>query len=181
MSHSSFRGSSDSSNESGNWQVSLIIFLQPISGHLFLFSSDFSDHENGLSFWVIRESLQDVNEVGSVEWISTDSDNGRLSQSSKGGLIDGLISQSTGSGNDSDFSLLMNISGHNSDFTFIWLNNSWAVRSNNSGVSLGSQSVLDSDHFVLWDTVSDDNDQINLGLDGLDDGSRSEWGWDIDN
>jgi len=43
---------------------------------LFLgFSTDFTDENDTFGFWVRYEAFKDIDEVGSIEWITTDSNN----------------------------------------------------------------------------------------------------------
>lgn len=93
VAHSSLWRGSQTSNESNNWLVMDVVFLQPIAGHLLSLPSDFSDHDDTLGFWVDYEFLEDIDEVGAVEGISSDTDNSGLSESSLGGLIDCLIGE----------------------------------------------------------------------------------------
>jgi hypothetical protein len=51
---------------------------------------------------------------------------------------------------------------HNSNLAFVWLNNSWTVRSNNARFILRSEGMLDSDHVMLWDTVGNDDNQADF-------------------
>ncbi len=53
-----------------------------------------------LSFGVNNESFQDIDEVGSVERITTNTDDGGLTKTSMSGLVNSLIGQSTRSGDD---------------------------------------------------------------------------------
>jgi hypothetical protein len=51
-------------------------------------------------------------------------------------------------------------SWHDADFAFIGLDYSWAVGADDSGFALGSEGVLDFDHVVLGDAVSDENSEV---------------------
>ena len=132
---SSWRGSL-SSDETNNRKVPLVVSAQPVSSILFSFSSDLTNHYNTVSLGVIHETREAIYEVGSIERISADSHNSRLTKSLSSCLVNSLISESSRSRHDSNIALLMNITWHNSDFAFTWLDNSWAVRSNKSGFGL---------------------------------------------
>ena len=43
------------------------------------------------SFGVSNESFEDIDEVSSVEWITTDTDDSRLSETNLAGLINGFV------------------------------------------------------------------------------------------
>ncbi len=49
----------------------------------------------------------------------------------------------------------MDISWHDTDFALIGLDYAGTVRANDSGLLLGAEGMLDSDHIVLWDTYID--------------------------
>ena len=59
----------------------MVVFTEPISSLLFSFSANFSNHDNAFGFWVVNEAGKAVNKVGSIEWISTNSYDSRLSES----------------------------------------------------------------------------------------------------
>lgn len=76
VAHSSSWWCGLTSNKANNWEVAFIIGAEPLGGLLFGFSTDLTNHYNSFGFWVVNESGEDINEVGSIEWITTDSDNG---------------------------------------------------------------------------------------------------------
>lgn len=55
---------------------------------------------NTFSFGIVDESFEDIDEVGTVERITTDTDDGGLTKANLCGLIDGFVGQSTRSGDD---------------------------------------------------------------------------------
>lgn len=75
----------------------------------------------------------------------------------------------------------MNVTRHNSYFTFIWLNNSWTVRSNNSCSGLASQSVFNFNHIMLWDTISNYNYQFYFSLNSFKNGISCKCRGNINN
>jgi len=91
VAHSSLWGSSQPSNKTNNWLIMDVVFLEPIAGHLLGLSSD---HDDSLSLGVDYEFLEDVNEVGAIERISSDTNNSGLAKPSFSSLIDGLIGES---------------------------------------------------------------------------------------
>ena len=117
----------------------MVVLSNPFRSLFFIFTSNFSDHDNTwvtisivevntFSFRVNHESFKDINEISSIEWISSNSDDGWLTKTSSSCLVNSLICQGTGSGNDADFTILMDIARHNSDLALIRLDNSGAVR-----------------------------------------------------
>ena len=79
MTHAPLWGGSNTCNETYYRFVLGIVLADPISSHLFVLSSNLTDHNDSLSLRVLHEALKNVNEVGSIEWITTNSYDGRLS------------------------------------------------------------------------------------------------------
>jgi len=76
VTHSSSWGSSLTGDKTNNWKAPLIVLRKPLGCLFFSFSSDFTNHDYTFSLWVDNEPAQNINEVGSIEWISTDANNG---------------------------------------------------------------------------------------------------------
>ena len=131
VTHSSAGRGSLSSNERNDREVSMVVSGKPFSSLFFSFSTDFSNHDNSFGLWIVNEALEDIDEVSSVERITTNSDNSRLSEVLGGSLVNSFVGQSTRARDDTDLSFLMNVAGHNSDLasvTVSWLDNTGAVR-----------------------------------------------------
>lgn len=62
-------------------------------------------HELTLSFWILKEDVQAVDEVCSIEWIASNSDAQSLSESDLSSLVHSFIGESSWAGDDSDASL----------------------------------------------------------------------------
>lgn len=69
-----------------------------------------------------------------------------------------------------NFSSFVDVTGHDANFAFIGFDDTRTVGSDDSCSSLLSKSMLDSDHVVLGDTVSDDDDKCDFSLNGFHDG-----------
>jgi hypothetical protein len=95
VTHSSSWRSGLTSDKTDNWEVSWVVSRKPFSGLFLGFSTDFSNEDDTFGFWVRDEAFKDIDKVSSIEWISTDSDNGRLSEILSGSLVNGFISQSS--------------------------------------------------------------------------------------
>ena len=95
VSHSSSWRGGLPSNKTNNWKVSWIVGRKPFSSLLFSLTTNFSNENDTFSLWIRNETFKDINEIGSVEWISTDSDNCRLSEILSRCLINSFISQSS--------------------------------------------------------------------------------------
>lgn len=155
MSHSASWWCRDTSNEGNNWLSSAVVLLQEIGSLLLSRSSNLSNHDDTISLTVLKEDLQAVDEVGSGKWVTTDTNDKGLAKTALGGLVDGLVGQSSRTGNDSDTAALVNETWHDTNLALARSDNSWAVRSDQAGLVLGLKDVGDADHVVLWDTLGD--------------------------
>lgn len=180
MTHSSTWWSSLTSDETNNWKISMVILWKPFSSLLFCFSTNFSNHNYTLSFWIINETWEDINKVSSIKWISSNSYNSWLSKTVLSGLVDSLIGQCSWSWDNTDFTFLMDISWHNTDFAFSWLNNSWAVWSNKSGCILRVHDWLNLNHIKSWNSFCDTDNEIHFCFYCFQDSICGEWWWDVD-
>ena len=158
----------------------MIVLRQPLGSLLLGLSADLSNHDDSLGLGVVHELGEHIDEVGSVERITTDTDNGGLAEAESGGLIDSLVRQRAGSRDDSDFTLGVDVSWHNSDLALSWLDNTWAVWSNKSGPVLRVHDGLNLDHVESWDTLGDANYEVHLGLNSLQDSIGGERWWHVD-
>lgn len=138
MTHSTSGRSCQSRDKTHHRLVLGVIGFDPLAGIFLSISSDLSDHDNTLSFGVIHKPLQHIDKISAIERVSSDSYHGRLTEPSGGGLIHGLIGQSSRPRNNSNFPGLVNESGHNSNLTLIGLNDSGTIRTDHSGSSLTS-------------------------------------------
>jgi len=75
----------------------------------------------------------------------------------------------------------VNITWHNTNLAFSWFDNSWAVWTNQSSLSLRLHDRLYLDHIQSWDTLSNAHDEIHLGFDSFEDGICCERWRNVDN
>lgn len=155
MSHSASWWSRDTSDEADNWLASSVVLLQEIGSLLLSRSSDLSDHDDTISLTILKEDSQAVDEVGSGEWVTADTDDEGLAKTALGGLVDGLVGEGSGTRNDADAAALVDETWHDTDLALAWGDDTWAVRADQAGLVLGLQDVGDADHVVLWDTLGD--------------------------
>lgn len=155
VSHSASWWCRDTSDERNNWLSSAVVLLQEIGSLLLSRSSDLSDHDDTISLAILKEDLQAVDEVGSGEWVTTDTDDKGLAKTALGGLVDSLVGEGSGTGNDTDAAALVDETWHDTDLALAWCDDTWAVRSDQAGLVLGLEDVGDADHVVLWDTFGD--------------------------
>ena len=133
----SWRGSL-ASDETDCGQATVVVGLEPCSGLFLGLTSDLTDHDDSFGLGIVNELGENINEVGTVEGIATDSDDGGLSKSLEGGLVDSLVGKSTGTRDDTDFTLGVDVAGHDSNLALTGLDDTWAVRSDKTGLVLRS-------------------------------------------
>jgi len=75
VSHSSSWWGSLSSNKTDNWKVSWVVSGKPLGGLFLSFSTNFSNENDTFGFWVGNKAFKNIDKVGSIEWITTDSNN----------------------------------------------------------------------------------------------------------
>ena len=155
VSHSASWWRRDTSNERNNWLSSVVVLLQEIGSLLLSRSSNLSNHDDTISLTILKEDLQAVDEVGSREWVTTDTNDEGLAKTALGGLVDSLVGEGTGTGHNTDAAALVDETWHDTDLTLAWGDDTWAVRSDQAGLVLSLEDVGDADHVVLWDTLSD--------------------------
>ena len=152
----------------------MVMLREPLSGLLFGFTADLTNHDNTFSLGIIDELGEDIDEVGAVERITANADNSRLAEVIFRGLVDGLVREGTGARNDTNLSLLMNITRHDTNLAFTRLNDTGAVRTDKSRLVLRLHNGFDLDHVEGGDTLSDADDEVHLGFDGLKNGVGSK-------
>lgn len=126
-----------SSDETNHGEVSLVVGAEPLSSLLFGLTSNFSNHDDTLSFGVHNKLAQDVDEVCSVEGVTTNAYYGGLAKSVMRCLVDSFIGERSRSRNNTNFALLVDVSWHDTNLAFARLDDAGAVRSNKSRLVLG--------------------------------------------
>jgi hypothetical protein len=142
VTHASSRRSTGTGDETDDRLVAVAELLEPLGGVLLGLATDLSDHDDALRLRVIGEALQAVDEVGAIERISSDADASGLSKTNISGLGNSLVSQGSGSRDNSDLSSLVDVSGHNTNLALLGLNNTRAIGSDESTLGLLTQQVL---------------------------------------
>lgn len=180
VTHSASWWCGDTGNEGHNRLASSVVLLQEIGGLFLSRSTNLTNHDDAIRLAVLEEDTQAVDEVGSREWITPDTDDQGLAQTGLGGLVDGLVGQRSGTRDDADATALVDKSRHDTDLALAWCDYTWAVWSNETGLVLGLENVGDTDHIVLWDSLGNTDNEWHLGGDGLfNTGSCDGW-WDED-
>lgn len=70
----------------------------------------------------------------------------------------------------------MDMSWHDTNLALTWGNDTWTIWTNQSGLVLGKQNLLDGNHVVLWNTFGDADNEWHLSLNSFNDGLGST-GW----
>lgn len=82
-----------SGNEADSWQVAMVVLTEPVGGFFLCLSTDLTDHNDTFGLRVIHKLSQNVNEVGTVEGISANTNDSGLTQALGGRLIDSFVGQ----------------------------------------------------------------------------------------
>ncbi|EEQ39474.1 hypothetical protein CLUG_03603 [Clavispora lusitaniae ATCC 42720] len=179
MTHSSAWRSRNTGNEGNNRLRSLwsgqVMLLQELRSFFLGSTTNLTNQNDTLGFWVVQVQGQGVDEVCTWEWVTTHTNDQRLTQANVGGLRNGFVSQSTGSRNDTNTASLVDAGRHNTNLTLVWSNQTRTVRTNQSSLGSCLQDLGNSHHVVLRNTFSDGNSQFNLSFDGLLNSSSSNW------
>lgn len=115
VAHTATGGSGDTGNEGNGGLVVDVVGLEELGGVLLSGTTDFTDHDDTVSLGVLEEDLQAVDEVGAGEGITTDTDDERLAKAGLSGLVDGLVRQGTGAGDDTNAAALVDEARHDTD------------------------------------------------------------------
>ena len=156
------------------------MFSEVLSSLFFGIATDLPAHHDTLGLRVVEEDLEAIDKVGAIKGITTDADAKSLAESGLGGLVDGFVSKSTRSGNNTDLSSLMDVTGHDADLALLGRDDARAVGTDESGFVLLDESRLDSDHILGGDTFSNTYSKRNFGFDGVKDGVGGEFWGNVD-
>lgn len=181
MAHTSAGGSSLASDEGNDGQVANVVSCEPGSGLFFGLTADFTNHDNTFGFGVNNESAEAIDEVSSIKRITADTNNGGLSETLEGGLVNSLVGEGAGAGDNADLSLGVDVAGHNTDLALTGLDDTGAVGSNQTGFGLRLHNRLDLDHVEGRNSLSNAHNEVHLSLDGLKDSVGSERWRHVDN
>ena len=120
------------------------------------------------------ESGEAVNEVGAVYGVSTDADNRALTNAHTPNLVHRFIGQGSGAGNDTHGAGRMNVARLNADLALAGSDDPRAIGSDKpAGAAL--EVIFDLQHIHDRNTLGNGHDQGNAGLDGFENGIRTEW------
>merc|ERR1719402_307990 len=129
VTHPAARGSGDAGDE-GNHRLGVgacVVLLKKISGCFLSGTTDLANHDYSLGVGIPNKDVETVDEVCSVERVSSDPHTERLSQANLSSLVNSLVGESTGSGDDTNTTFLVNVTGHYTNLALFWRNDTGAV------------------------------------------------------
>lgn len=195
VTHSPTRRSCPTSDEGDNRLGvgrSLVVLLEVGSGLLLHGTTNFADEDDTFRTGVGKEDLDNVDVLGTGEGVTANTNGEGLTKTSESGLVNGLVSQAavggqflgrglgqadvylrSGPRNDTNFTLAEDMAGHNTHLT-AFADNPGTVTTNHPALALALQSVHNLDLVSLRDTFGDGDDELNLVLDGFNDGIGGE-------
>ena len=116
VTHAPAGRSGDTSDERDDGLLLLPVgLLEELGGILLGGTTDLADHDDTVGLRVLEEDLKAVDEVGAAEGVTADTDDERLAEAGLGGLVDGLVGEGTGTGDNTDATALVNETGHDAD------------------------------------------------------------------
>ncbi|CNU96413.1 Uncharacterised protein [Salmonella enterica subsp. enterica serovar Bovismorbificans] len=95
-------------------------------------TADLADHHDRFGLRIFLEQLQDIDEVRARNRVAANTYTGGLAETVVGGLLNRFIGQRAGTGNDTHFTRLMNVTRHDANFAFARGDNAWAVRADHA-------------------------------------------------
>jgi hypothetical protein len=122
VTHAPARGRGDTGDEADDGLVGRVVLLEEVGGVLLSGTTNLTNHDDTVSLLVLKEDLQAVDEVGAGEGVTTDTDDKRLAEAGLGGLVDGLVGEGSGAGDDTDAAALVDEAGHDADLALaLWI------------------------------------------------------------
>src|SRR5690348_8679085 len=143
-------------------------------GRLFGIAADLADHDDRFRFRIFIKELERIDECCPNDRIATDANGCRLPYAALRELINSFVSQSPGTGNDSDVPLLVNASGHDADFALAWRYDPWAIRSDQPR-TLSLQIFPRANHVHCGNAFSDTDNQWHAGIGSFHDRICRKW------
>ena len=161
-------------DEANHGQVAVVVLTEPVGGLFLSLATDLTDHDDTLGLGVIHKLSEHVNEVGTVEGVTADTDDGRLTEALGRGLVDSLVSEGARTGHNTDLALGVDVAWHDADLALAGLDDTWAVGSNQARLVLRLHDRLDLDHIKGGDALGNAHDEVHLGLDSLENSVSGE-------
>lgn len=148
MAHTAAGGSGDAGDEAddGLAAVDGVGLLEELGGVLLGGAANLANHDDAVGLLVLDEDLEAVDEVCAAEGVAADADDEGLAEAGLGGLVDGLVGQGAGAGDDADAAALVDEAGHDADLALAGGDDAGAVGADEAGLGLGLEHLGDADH-----------------------------------
>lgn len=177
VTHSPTWWGGDTSNEADNRLVGGVVLLQEVGSVFLGRTTNLTNHDDAVSLFVLEEDVQAVNEVGTGEGVTTNTNNEGLTKAGLGSLVDGFVGKSSGARDNTNAAALVDESRHDTNLALAGSNDTGAVGADHTRLALGLEHICDAHHVVLGNSLSDSHNQRNLGGDSLLDTRGSDrWG-----
>ena len=154
----------------------LAVLLDPLGCFRLIHAPDLADQNDPFRIRVVVEHLEHVQVRQAVNRIAPDADTGRLADAPLGQLPDRFVGERAAARDDSDVALLVDVARGDADaaaaagvLAAAGGDDAGAVRSQQSGL-LAFHGALRLDHVLHRDELGDADDQIQFGIDRLEDG-----------
>ncbi|SPO56510.1 exported protein of unknown function [Pseudomonas sp. JV551A1] len=150
-------------------------------GSSFFFSrtADLTDHDDRFGLRVFLEQLQDVDEVGARDRVTTDADAGRLAEAGVGGLLHSFVGQGAGTRNDTDLAWQVDMAWHDADLALARGDDTWAVRADQGHAQLVALD-LGIQHVQGRNAFGDAHDQLDAAEGSFQDRVLAERSRNVD-
>lgn len=148
VAHTAAGGSGDAGDEAddGLAAVDGVGLLEELGGVLLSGAANLANHDDAVGLLVLDEDLEAVDEVCAAEGVAADADDEGLAEAGLGGLVDGLVGQGAGAGDDADAAALVDEAGHDADLALAGGDDAGAVGADEAGLGLGLEHLGDADH-----------------------------------
>jgi hypothetical protein len=115
VTHSPARWGRNTGNEADYGLVGRVVLLEKVCGVLLGGTTNLSNHNDTVGLLILKEDFQAVDEVGSRERVSANTDDERLAKAGLGSLVHGLVGEGSGAGDDADTTALVDEARHNAN------------------------------------------------------------------
>lgn len=132
------------------------------------------------SLWIIKENIQTIDKIGSIERITANADAQRLAKADFGCLVNSFVGERARTRHNANLALGVNVSGHDADLALARLDDAWAVGTDQTRLGLTHQTMLDLDHVQLRYSLGDAHNQRHLGVECLVYSCRRSTRWHVD-
>ena len=115
VTHSPTWWGGDTSNEADNGLVGGVVLLQEVGSVFLGRTTNLTNHDDAVSLFVLEEDVQAVNEVGTGEGVTTNTNNEGLTKAGLGSLVDGFVGKSSGARDNTNAAALVDESRHDTN------------------------------------------------------------------